>query len=168
MNKKQTTSDVIPIKGVDSILNIISILGLVVLIVLPLIYYGDLPNRIPIHFGPNGQADGWGSKSSIWTLPVLGFLLFGLLNYLIKFPFALNTVKKKNPIQSLSDYAKELRIVRVLNALLTSSFAYITFSSIQTALGHKAGLSTWFMSSFVFVIFCIVCYAFFFSKKESS
>jgi hypothetical protein len=31
--------------------------------------YPDLPNRIPIHFGFRGRADGWGGKAFLWMCP---------------------------------------------------------------------------------------------------
>lgn len=30
--------------------------------------YSSLPNIVPTHFGFSGEADSWGSKSSVWTL----------------------------------------------------------------------------------------------------
>jgi len=36
--------------------------------------YGDLPSRIPIHFGLKGQADNWGRKAWLWICPVLSLV----------------------------------------------------------------------------------------------
>ncbi len=36
--------------------------------------YGDLPERIPIHFGLKGTADNWGRKAWLWMCPVLSLV----------------------------------------------------------------------------------------------
>lgn len=42
---------------------------------LPIVYlatiYGDLPERIPIHYDARGIADRWGHKSTLWALAVV-------------------------------------------------------------------------------------------------
>lgn len=42
--------------------------------------YQNLPKRIPIHFGLNGDADGFSSKIFYWLLPILGLLFFSLFS----------------------------------------------------------------------------------------
>lgn len=44
-----------------------------VFVALPFVYlaaiYGDLPERVPIHFDWRGQPDGYGPKAVLWLLP---------------------------------------------------------------------------------------------------
>jgi len=40
--------------------------------------YSRLPERVPIHFGLDGKPDGWGVRSWIWLLPVVGLLAWAL------------------------------------------------------------------------------------------
>ena len=48
------------------------------------IFYTDLPNKIPSHFNFIGEIDGYGSKDSIWTFPVLTLIIYFLLYLVIK------------------------------------------------------------------------------------
>ena len=60
---------------------------LLLLVALPMIYlasiWGTLPDTVPIHFNAKGEADGWGSKTTLIWLPLamtLGtYLLIDLL-----------------------------------------------------------------------------------------
>lgn len=52
--------------------------------ILVAIFYTDLPNKIPSHFNFKGEIDGYGSKDSIWTFPVLTLIIYFLLNLVIK------------------------------------------------------------------------------------
>ena len=39
-----------------------------------LVFYPALPETVPIHWGFDGQADGWGSKATILVMAALPFL----------------------------------------------------------------------------------------------
>lgn len=51
----------------------------------PLAAMSSLPEEIPIHFDLSGNPDGYGSRATLWLLPViatfLGFLAIALLQY---------------------------------------------------------------------------------------
>ncbi len=53
----------------------LSLVLVVLLILAPLVYasflYPSLPDTIPIHFNAKGEADGWGSKESIFLAPAI-------------------------------------------------------------------------------------------------
>lgn len=51
--------------------------------------YNDLPEIIPVHYNGAGQADGFGEKSTIWTLPLIATILFVGMTILNKFPHIL-------------------------------------------------------------------------------
>lgn len=63
-----------------------------ILIAIPFIFtaiqYSGLPETIPVHFGPDGKADGFGPKSSIWIhtsiLSVIGLGVYLLISNLHK------------------------------------------------------------------------------------
>lgn len=59
---------------------------LVVLLSAPIIYlkmvYNDLPQKVALHFGADGQPDRYGEKSELWT-PILIMMSVALVTYLI-------------------------------------------------------------------------------------
>ena len=46
----------------DKIIEAIGWIGLLILIILPIYYYPELPEIIPRHFDLNGKPDGYGNK----------------------------------------------------------------------------------------------------------
>ncbi len=59
---------------------------LVVFLSAPIIYlkmvYNDLPQKVALHFGADGQPDRYGEKSELWT-PILIMMSVALVTYLI-------------------------------------------------------------------------------------
>jgi len=139
-------------KPIDWVIELIGIVGLIILIGLPIIYFGKLPDIIPVHFGFNGQPDGFGTKNVIWMMPVLGGMLYLGMSLLNKHPHIFNYPQKVTEDNAERLYKTATRMMRILNALVACIFAYITFAIIQTALGNHNGLGTMFMIIFLIVI----------------
>ena len=67
--------------------------------------YGAVPDRIPIHYGVNGVADGYGAKSMIWVLVATTWILVGIMSALEQFPRLWNVpvkVTKENQCRVLT------------------------------------------------------------------
>jgi len=137
---------------IDRVIEFIGILGFMTLIALPIIYFNQLPNIIPVHFGFNGQPDGFGTKDVIWIMPVLGTFLFLGMSLLNKHPHILNYPQMVTEDNAERLYKTATRMMRVLNALVACIFAYMTFGTIQTALGNQNGLGTMFLTIFLILI----------------
>jgi len=71
----------IPLQSFDYLLEILAALGLLALLGLSTYYYGQLPEQVPSHFGPDGLPDKYGSKNSLWLLPILGSVIFVLMTF---------------------------------------------------------------------------------------
>lgn len=75
--------------------NLSKIITVLALIIIPFVYaaylYPNLPDTIPTHFNMYGEADGWGSRESIYLLPIIlgGVSLFVFL--------LLSNIKKLDP-----------------------------------------------------------------------
>jgi uncharacterized membrane protein len=107
---------------------------LVVLLSAPIIYlklvYSDLPQKVALHFGADGQPDRYGEKSELWT-PILIMTSVALFTYLI----VTNIGKidpKKQTLQSQEVMQKlGLTIVSFVSILTM----YIVYSSYNTTDG---------------------------------
>ena len=53
--------------------------------------WGALPDRVPIHYGLTGKADGWIGKEYAWILPCIIWGLFVLLSVVECLPCLWNT-----------------------------------------------------------------------------
>ena len=52
---------------------------LLVMFLLVALYWKQLPEQIPIHYGFDGRPDAWGGRGGSLFLPLLGLLTFALL-----------------------------------------------------------------------------------------
>lgn len=107
---------------------------LVVLLSAPIIYlklaYSDLPQKVALHFGADGQPDRYGEKSELWT-PILIMMSVALFTYLI----VTNIGKidpKKQTLQSQEVMQKLGLTVVSFVSILTM---YIVYSSYNTTDG---------------------------------
>jgi uncharacterized membrane protein len=139
----------VALEPIDKIIERLGIIGLVILIGLPLFYFDKLPETIPRHFGADGKPDAFSGKGIIWTLPVIGFAMYAGLFWLNRYPHIFNYPQKVTQENAKRLYTVGKRMIRTLNTLITCLFAYITFSTIQVALGNQSGLGTWFLPNFM-------------------
>ncbi|HET6512401.1 MAG TPA: DUF1648 domain-containing protein [Candidatus Kapabacteria bacterium] len=51
---------------------------------------GGLPETIPVHFNLENEADNWGSKHTLWLMPVLATVIVGGFQVLKRYPQHLN------------------------------------------------------------------------------
>ena len=142
----------------DRYIEMIGMIGLLMLFGLPIYYYSDLPETIPTHFNAEGIPDGFSGKNMIWFLPLLGGILYAGLFYLNKLPHLFNYPKNITEENAPHYYKIATRMTRVLSSFLTCSFAYMTLSTIQTALEQKNGLGPYFVYIFLGFMFSVVVY----------
>lgn len=132
-----------PLQSFDVVFEIAALLGLAALWWLAASNYNQLPERIPTHFGFDGNPDGFGPKSRIWLLPVLGLVLYLFMGYLARKPHTYNYAVKITPENAEREYSLATRILRGLRAFIMLLFAYLVWGTVTTAQGSADGLSTW-------------------------
>jgi hypothetical protein len=105
---------------------------------------GQLPESVPRHFNAAGAPDRWGNKAGMWTLPILGLLLYGGLSVLSRFARFYNV---PFPVDRTSPDVLGLlrRFVIALKTGMLLTFAYISWAAIRTALGEANGLGRGFL-----------------------
>lgn len=140
----------LPKEPIDNILDLIGLLGIIAMIGMTFYYAGILPEKIPTHFNFRGEPDAWGSRSAIWTMPILGVALFAILYFANKFPHTFNFPMKITEENAPKEYRKVTRTLRFLNVGIVFLFFYITWRTIQTALGNSEGLG----NMLLIVVFC--------------
>jgi len=152
----------------DKIIEWLGVLGLIVLIGLPLYYFDQLPETIPRHFGADGEPDAFSGKGIIWTLPVIGFVMYAGLFWLNKNPHIFNYPQKITQENAKRLYTIGTRMIRTLNALITWVFAYITYATVQVAFGNQSGLGTWFLPVFLILTLGTTAYFLFRLMKRDA
>ncbi len=129
------------------------------------IVYGALPEEIPIHFDANGKADGWGAKNTIFIVPLIGFPLALLMNYLCRFPHTFNYTKRITLENAEFEYRKAVDLMRQISLALAWIFAFITYTMV-----HSSTVGSSHIPSVVFLpaILLPVCLpiVFYFLKRQ--
>ena len=129
----------------DRLLEGLALAGLAVLLALPVAYYAELPDTIPIHFNGKGEADGFGHKSTIWLMPGIGLALFALLTVVNRKSSNFNYPVRITPENAESQYRLGTRMIRMLKVLIMILFAWICWAMIQGAQSENPSIGAGFI-----------------------
>jgi len=140
----------------DWAIEFVAFVFLVVLIVLPLIYYNHLPEKIPVHFNGAGIPDGYGSRSTLWILPVTSLFLYLLFTILEAFPYLYNFPVEITTDNAVTQYTLATRLIRILKTVILIIFAFISYQTIKTATGETVGLGRAFLPVCLLLIFGVI------------
>jgi uncharacterized membrane protein len=130
--------------AIDWVLEVLAAAALIYGIIL-LIPYGEIPDRIPRHFGASGEPDAWGGKSLLLWLTGLSALLYGGLTVLNRFPHVFNYPWNITEENALRQYALARSLMNAIKACVTAIFTYIVYGTLQTAYGNAQGLGVGFL-----------------------
>jgi hypothetical protein len=110
-----------------------------------------LPARIPTHFNATGEANGWGSRDTLWLLPVVQVLTCGLFLAVPllgrRFPGSINLGTRR-----LSNFTPEQRerimpllsdMMGYMSILLGLLFSVLLRETIHAASSSHPHLSPW-------------------------
>ncbi|MFS4493665.1 DUF1648 domain-containing protein [Maribacter sp. 2308TA10-17] len=97
-----------------------------------LVFYSDLPEKIPTHFNLRGEVDGYGERFTIWILAVVGILLYYALNLVIsKIPaYKHNYPVKLTEKNAPTIYRLSLKMMVLLNISIVFLFLLISTHTI--------------------------------------
>ena len=107
-----------------------------------------VPQKIPTHYGFNGQPDAWGDKSSCVVLLVIGVVMWLMMWGIEQFPMIWNTgvtVTEENRVRVYRILKNLLVTIRLVMAAI---FAWMTVCS---ALSQPLG--SWFMMAVMLLVF---------------
>ena len=113
-----------------------------------IVRYPAIPDQIPTHFGPSGQADAFGAKSGILFPLVMGWVMLVMMTVLSFFPGAWNV-----PGNSPRALAAAADMIAVLRLVVSLMFGWMTLCS---ALGR--GLGAWFLPVTLAAVFLPLVY----------
>lgn len=134
---------------------------------LTIVSYPSLPDSIPTHYNGAGEADAFGKKSSVFSLPIIATILFIGLTVLNKYPHLFNYPNKIHPENAREEYTKACRLIRFLKFSIVFIFELIAWQTIRTAKGETNGLGAWFLPVFIgLILFPLFYYAIQSSKSS--
>ena len=120
--------------------------------------FANMPDTIPIHYNATGQADGFGGKGHLLTLPLISTILFIGLTILNKFPHLFNYPANITPGNALRHYTNATRLIRYLKLIIVIIFGLIVLQTIRNVNGQISGLGAWFLPLIFGLIFIPLIY----------
>lgn len=123
----------LPVSTFEKVLDGFTLLFAGGALVLTLIEYAGLPAEIPTHLNFHGQADAYGSKITIFLLPLLSIVIAISLISLSRFPEKFNYPYPISPENAAFEYRKSRFLLRVVNVLTSLLFLLLTWEIIQIA-----------------------------------
>ena len=120
--------------------------------------YGNLPDKIPVHYDLSGQVDGMGGKSVLLLIVGIGLLLFIILKVINNYPHTFNYPVKITEDNALSHYQSAMQMMSMMNVFCAAIFAYLVYTTIQTANGMANGVSPYFIYLVIGALILVIGY----------
>ena len=112
-----------------------------------------LPVQVPTHFAANGQADAWGSRATLWILPSAAAFIAALLTVLCRWPHRFNYAFAITMENAERQYQIAVALMHWLKLEIAALFSYLTWATVNVALGHASGLNGALMAITLAAIF---------------
>jgi hypothetical protein len=127
------------------VLNGLAIVCLVTGFVLVLMYWSQLPDRIPTHFNAVGEVDDWGPKGMLWLLPAINIVLVPGILVLQRFPWVANIPITINASNADYQYGLIIRLLSILGLSVAVIFLLILIETLAVAFGGRGPLGIWML-----------------------
>ena len=132
----------------DKLMNRLSLLVLLSSAVFLALYWKSIPPEVPMHYNAAGEIDRWGSRAELLILPVIAWLLYGVMTVVEQFPGAWNTGVKVTAENRERVYALLGHMLSTLKLLVMVLFAWLT---LWCALARP--LPVWFLPVVLAAVF---------------
>ena len=125
----------------------LTLLLVAVTVILPFVFWGKIPDRIPSHFNGAGAADAWSDKSSLILLPVVILFLLGMMCIVEYFIRASGTSPNASAAEK-QNLRTVYPMIVLMNFFMQLMFSYILFCSAACM-----ELGKWFLPVFLVLTF---------------
>lgn len=142
----------IPLTKTDKFLEAAGLMALVAFWVFNVYHFKALPDTIPVHFSIDGEPDGYGSKWTIISLPVMGTLFYIGLTIISRFPHKMNYSVTVTEDNAEKQYKIMVQLLRVMKVAMVMVFFILDYQSVQLVLN----LPNFFGKYFLLLVFALV------------
>jgi len=131
-----------------------------------ILHYGSLEDTIPVHFNVSGQADGFGSKASIWWLPAVCTVLVAMMQMLSLIPHTFNYPITINSANAEKQYRLAIQMLRYLSLSIVIIFLILEITTVESARNDAEMGGAWMLP--VILLVTLTPIAFFVYKMFSN
>lgn len=115
------------------ILEAIGVAGIVAAFALIVANWAQLPERIPIHFTVDGEANGWGSRATLVMVPCVMTFVYAGLTALVRVPHFFNYPWPITEENAERQYRSARMLMFVIKAIIAAIAAYATWEIVTNA-----------------------------------
>lgn len=156
--KEQRPKLKISLSTFDLVLEVTAVIMSLFCIIITLVFWSHLPDRIPTHFNLAGQADSYGSKATVFfILPVMLFLYL-VFTILVKFPHTYNYVVKISEKNAERQYRLATRLMRLIKNEIIAICTFIQISILTAVKSGTFNLGMTFVPIIIVIIFGTIGY----------
>jgi len=157
----------VPNSSVDSAIDAISALFLCLSWSYLLLYYSEIPEKIPTHYNIKGVADGFGAKSQLFALLGMGTIIYIALYVLNFFPHKMNHLAEITEENAFYQYTIAKKMFRLINLAIAITFSYLCSKTVHNALNGEVNLDAWMTPIILVLLFVpLVYYLFKLAKRN--
>lgn len=116
------------------VINILNLSFITISIIILLLTYNYIPNKLPTHYDFFGNPDAWGDKSSIWVIIIVVIVLNIILHIVGMFPQTWNIPIELNDSNRSIVYellSNMLSVLRLEMTIMFISFLYFEITLLR-------------------------------------
>ncbi len=133
----------------DAFLLLCTLAGVAASIVVFGVFWPQLPERIPTHFGISGQPNAYGGKGVLILLAALSSGLGLGLWVLSRFPQIFNYPRRITEENAPRQYRLAQLLLRIIACAICWFLTYIEWVIAEVGLGRASGFGVWFPFGFI-------------------
>lgn len=134
MNKQPKLK--IALTTTDKVLEMLGWAGVLAIWVLTIANFQHLPDTIPVHYNFAGEPDRFGSKGSLFILPVVATVLYTGLTTLNNYPHLFNYLTLITTDNARKQYTTATKIIRYIKVIIVVIFGFIVWHTIGYTQGQ--------------------------------
>ena len=115
--------------------------------------WSTIPAQIPAHYNAAGEVNRWGSKSELIILPIISWLIYGMITLIERFPQAWNTGVRVTEENRAEVYRLLKNMIACVKMITLSIFSCLT---VLSSLARN--LPMWFLLAFLVLLFGTIAY----------
>lgn len=133
----------------DKFIEILTFLLIIVSIILIIIYYNQLPEKLPIHSNwPSKDKNGFGTKDLLWSNPIIFGIITMLIYKLNQYTLTLNYPREILENNEKFNYKMSTQMLRIISLIIAFMCLSLTLTSILNGLGSKTEFEKYFQPLF--------------------
>ncbi len=151
----------------EQLMETVSTVAFVMIFVLLILNWSQLPNIIPTHFNAVGKADDFGNKETLFLIPILAAGLHILMTVIQFFPNIYNYPVKVTEENAQRLYTVGRQMIIAVKLEMDLLFLYIFYKTVDVALGKATGLGGGFLVIVLGVTFGTIGLMFYYILKAA-